>query len=169
MTGCSVQILLRLAWRNLWRHPRRTWLTVSAIAFSAMLLVFMITLQLGVYDMMIDTSLRVFTGQMQVQRAGYKDKPQMRATVPQAARLADDLRRATDLAAVAARAQGFALASSAERSYGVPVIGVSRSSNGVSTLPHLVKQGRYLADARAQELVLAARWRATSSFRSAMS
>ena len=66
-------ITLRLAWRNLWRHPRRTWLTVSAIAFSAMLLVFMITLQLGAYDMMIDTSLRVFTGEMQIQRQGYLD------------------------------------------------------------------------------------------------
>ena len=37
-------ILLRLAWRNLWRHSRRTWLTASAIAFATTLLVFMITL-----------------------------------------------------------------------------------------------------------------------------
>src|SRR4030067_2988661 len=94
-------ILLRLAWRNLWRHKRRTWLTASAIAFAAMLLVFMITLQLGAYDMMIDVSLRVFTGQMQVQREGYKDKPQMRATVPQAARLAAQLRTVTGLDPVA--------------------------------------------------------------------
>jgi ABC-type lipoprotein release transport system permease subunit len=148
-------ILLRLAWRNLWRHSRRTWLTASAIAFSAMLLVFMITLQLGSYDMMIDTTLRVYTGQMQVQRLGYKDKRQMRTTVPDAVRLAERLRVATGLDAVAARAQGFALVSSAERSYGVPVIGVQPEfERGVSTLPHLVKAGRYLSDSRAQELVL---------------
>lgn len=148
-------IILRLAWRNLWRHSRRTWLTASAIAFATMLLVFMITLQLGSYDMMIDTTLRVYTGQMQVQRLGYKDKRQMRATVPAAAQLAERLREATGLDAVAVRAQGFALASSAERSYGVPVIGVQPEfERGVSTLPHLVKAGRYLSDSRAQELVL---------------
>ncbi len=148
-------IVLRLAWRNLWRHSRRTWLTASAIAFASMLLVFMITLQLGSYDMMIDTTLRVYTGQMQVQRLGYKDKRQMRTTVPEAARLAERLRVATGLDAVAARAQGFALASSAERSYGVPVIGVQPEfERGVSTLPHLVKAGRYLSDSQAQELVL---------------
>ena len=112
-------ITLRLAWRNLWRHPRRTWLTAAAIAFSAMLLVFMITLQLGAYDMVLDNSLRIFTGQMQIQRAGYLDKPQMRTTIPDARRLAQELRRATGLAAVAARAQGFALAASGTRSYGV--------------------------------------------------
>lgn len=148
-------ITLRLAWRNLWRNPRRSWLTASAIAFAAMLLVFMITLQLGAYDMMIDTTLRVYTGQMQVQREGYHDKPQMRATVPEAVRLAAQLREVTGLSAIAVRAQGFALASSAERSYGVPVVGVEPMHEAeVSTVPHLVKSGRYLSGADAQEVVL---------------
>jgi ABC-type lipoprotein release transport system permease subunit len=148
-------IALRLVWRNLWRHKRRTWLTASAIAFSAMLLVFMITLQLGAYDMIIDTTLRLYTGQMQVQRQGYLDKPQMRASIPAAAKLAGELRRATGLAAIAARAQGFALASSGARSYGVPVIGVEPEHEPkVSTVPHLVKEGRYLSGMNAQEAVI---------------
>ena len=150
-------ILLRLAWRNLWRHSRRTWLTASAIAFATTLLVFMITLQLGAYDMMIDVSVRVFTGQMQVQREGYQAKPQMRVTVPDAAALAARLRSATGLDSVTARAQGFALASSASRSYGVPVIGVEPAYEPqVSTLPHLIKEGRYLSADDAQEVVLGA-------------
>ncbi len=147
----------RLAWRNLWRYPRRTWLTASAIAFVTMLLVFLESLQFGAYDMMIDTSLRVYTGQMQVQREGYRDKPQMRTVVPEAARLAETLRRATGLDAIAVRAQGFALASSAERSYGVPVIGVEPDREPkVSTVPRLVKQGRYFSGANAHEVVLGA-------------
>jgi ABC-type lipoprotein release transport system permease subunit len=149
--------MIRLAWRNLWRHKRRTWLTASAIAFSAMLLVFMITVQLGAYDMMIDTILRVFNGHLQVQRAGYLDKPQMRATVPGAAALAERLRRATGLQAIAVRAQGFALAASSDRSYGVPVLGVEPTFEPkVSTLPHLIKTGRYLAALDAHEVVLGA-------------
>ena len=99
-------ILLRLAWRNLWRHKRRTWLTASAIAFSAALLVFMITIQLGAYDMMIDTTLRVYTGQMQVQHSGYKDKPQMRTVVADAVALAAKLRERTGYQTIAVRAQG---------------------------------------------------------------
>ena len=147
----------RLAWRNLWRYPRRTWLTVSAIAFSAMLLVFMITLQLGAYDMMIDTSLRVFSGEMQIQREGYLDKPQMRASIPAAQALAARLRQTTGFDAIAVRANGFALASSGTRSYGVPVIGVEPAFEPrVSTLPRLIKHGRYLSGDSAQEAVLGA-------------
>jgi putative ABC transport system permease protein len=150
-------IMLRLAWRNLWRNPRRTWLTVSAITFITVLLIFIITLQMGAFDMMLDTGLRVFTGQMQIQRAGYLDKPQMRATVVHAQDLAGSLRRATGLPGIAVRANGFALAASGTRSYGVPVIGVEPAhESAVSTIPRLIRQGRYLANEAAQELVVGA-------------
>lgn len=148
---------LRLAWRNLWRHARRTWLTVSAIAFVAGLLVFMITIQLGAYDMIIDNSLRVFPGQMQVQRAGYQDKPQMRASIPQVLALADTLRTTTGAEAVAARAFGFALVASRERSVGVQVVGVEPQREAeVSTIPRLIQSGRYLDALTAQEAVIGA-------------
>ncbi len=148
-------MLLHLAWRNLWRNSRRTWLTVAAIAFASTLLVFMITIQLGAYDMVVDNTLRTFTGQMQIQRAGYLDKPQMRTSVPQARALAEKLRANTDAIAIAVRANGFALASSGTRTYGVPVIGVEPAYEpALSTIPRLVKQGRYLAAPDSQEVVL---------------
>jgi len=40
-----VNLSLKLAWRNIWRQRRRTWLTALAIIFSNSLLVFMISLQ----------------------------------------------------------------------------------------------------------------------------
>ena len=36
-----MNITFRLAWRNLWRRKRRTWLTVGAMVFSNIILVFM--------------------------------------------------------------------------------------------------------------------------------
>jgi ABC-type lipoprotein release transport system permease subunit len=150
-------VTLQLAWRNLWRNPRRTWLTASAIAFITLLMVFLITLQLGSYDLMVDSSLRIYTGHMQVQREGYADKPQIRKTIPDARALARRLRAHPALAhvGVAVRAQGFALAASSTRSYGVQVVGIEPQEEArVSTLPHLIKSGRYLSGLDAQEVVL---------------
>ena len=84
-----MNLVLRLAWRNLWRQPRRTWLTTGAMVFSNVLLVFMISLQFGMYRLMIENSLQAFTGHMQVQAPGYKDDQKMRQTVPDVTGLAE--------------------------------------------------------------------------------
>jgi putative ABC transport system permease protein len=150
-------IALTMAWRNLWRNPRRTWLTVSAIGFVTVLMIFLITIQLGSYDMIIDSSLRIFTGQMQVQREGYLNKPQIRNSIPDAAALADRLRAvpALETTGIAVRAFGFALASSSSRTYGVEVAGVEpRFEPSVSTIPKLIESGRYFERLDAQEAVV---------------
>ena len=148
-------ITLSLAWRNLWRHPRRTWLTVSAMVFSNILLVFMISLQFGMYRVMYENGLRLLTGHLQVQADGYIDEARMRLSVPDVAELASRLRDSMPENEVAARAAAFALASSVERSYGVQVVGVQPDYEpGVSNLPGLVKKGRYLDAAGTQEAVI---------------
>jgi putative ABC transport system permease protein len=148
-------MMLRLAWRNLWRQPRRTWLTTGAMVFSNIILVFMISLQFGMYRMMIDNTLQAMTGHMQVQAAGYKDDKKMRLTIPRVEALADDIHAGLDLDTVAARAAGFALASSAERTYGIQIYGIQPEHEPrVSSIPGLIKEGRYLRDDDAMEIVI---------------
>ena len=152
-----MNLVFRLAWRNLWRHPRRTWLTIGAMMFSNMLLVFMISLQFGMYGLMIDNSLQAFTGHMQIQAPGYKDDQRMRQTVADIVPLSDLLRRELGSDDVAARASAFALVSSDERSYGIAVFGVEPEYEiNVSTIPGLIGEGRFLGDNAAAEIVIGA-------------
>ncbi|MCZ6487314.1 MAG: FtsX-like permease family protein [Gammaproteobacteria bacterium] len=148
-------IALRLAWRNLWRYPRRTWLTVGAMIFSNSLLVFSISLQFGSYEMMINNTLQAFTGHIQVQREGYLDDPKMRYVLPDITAMADRLRSSLDSNQIAARAAGFALVSSNDRSYGLQILGVEPEFEPfVSTIPGLIKQGRYLDKDSDEEIVI---------------
>jgi len=134
-----------LAWRNIWRHPRRTILTIAAMVFANTLLVFMLGLQFGQYRMMIDNSLRIFTGQMQVQARGYHDEPHMYRSIPAADTLAQLIRDQAQINAVSPRAYSFALVSSDTRTIGAQISGVDpQYESQVSTIPGLIKQGRYL-------------------------
>ena len=152
-----MNLVLRLAWRNLWRQPRRTWLTTGTMVFSNVLLVFMISLQFGMYRLMIENSLQAFTGHMQVQARGYNDDKKMRQTVPDIVALANDLRTELGSDEVAARATAFALASSEDRSYGIAVFGVEpQFEPNVSSIPGLVRDGRYLDSNDAAEIVIGA-------------
>jgi len=150
-----MDIMLRLAWRNLWRQPRRTWLTTGAMVFSNVLLIFMISLQFGMYGLMIDNTLRIFSGHIQVQARGYKDDKKMREIVPDVRPLAAELRADLGSETIAARGLAFGLVSSEERSYGIGVYGVEPAFEPqVSNIPGLVGEGRYLDDIDAYEIVI---------------
>jgi len=150
-----MMLSLRMAWRNLWRRKRRTWLTATAMIFSNVLLVFMISLQFGSYDMMINNTLQAFSGHVQVQQEGYNDNPKIRSSIAGIVSLASQLRSAIPGVAVAARGSAFALVSSEQRSLGIQVIGVQPAYEpAVSTFPGLVNQGGFLQDPDAAEIVI---------------
>lgn len=153
--GSAFGLSFRLAWRNIWRQKRRTWLTALAMIFSNILLVFMISLQLGSYDMMINNTLRMFSGQVQVQREGYHADQKMRQVVENVDALAMRLRSQFPDARVAARASAFVLVSSENRSFGTQIVGVEPTwEPGLSTIPGLLLSGRYLDDPAAAEIVI---------------
>ena len=154
-----MSITLRMAWRNLWRHKRRTWLTVGAMIFSNLLLVFMISLQFGSYRMMIDNTLKSYTGHMQIQRDSYNDDPKIRNSfdniIPLAQKIRKQLNSAGIAARVAARGVAFAMTSSEMRSYGLQIIGIEPQYEAkVSTLPGLINKGRYFTDINAGEIII---------------
>jgi ABC-type lipoprotein release transport system permease subunit len=127
--------------------------------FSNMLLVFMISMQTGMYGLMINNSLEALTGHLQIQAPGYIDDQKMRQIVPDAISLAASLRATLrdDLESsnVAVRAAAFALVSSEDRSYGIQLLGVEpQFEPAVSSLPGLTRQGRYLNDVSAAEIVI---------------
>ncbi len=125
------------------------------MVFSNVLLVFMMSLQFGMYGVMIDNSLQIFTGHMQVQAPGYNDDQKMRQTVPEIVPLANRIRTELDSGKVAARGLTFALASSDDRSFGIVIYGVEpKHESQVSNIPGLVKKGRYLEGSIAREIVI---------------
>ena len=62
-----MHIDLTVAWRNIWRNPRRSILTILAIAFACLLLVFMLSFQFGSYADMIRFTLSIHTGHLQIE------------------------------------------------------------------------------------------------------
>ena len=136
---------LKMGWRNIWRNKRRTLLTISAIAFACILLVFMLSFQIGTYDTMINASVGVHTGHLQVQAREYYEKQQIRQVVLRPAELVEMISTIPEVTAWTERGNAFSLVSSAERTYGVLVIGVDPDNEArTSTLKKLVRKGKYL-------------------------
>ena len=137
---------VKMAWRNIWRHPRRTILTICAIAFASAILVFMLSFQFGSYETMINSSVKIFAGHLQVQAQDYETKRDMRLVVPDPAAVGRILDGAPGVDAYTYRGKAFSMISSRERTYGVMVVGIDPQREArVSTLKKAVRQGSYLS------------------------
>ncbi len=67
--------LFRLAWRNIWRHRRRTIITLSSIAIGFGLAVLSIGLGDGGHNSMIRNAIKLGEGHITVQPRGYLEAP----------------------------------------------------------------------------------------------
>jgi ABC-type lipoprotein release transport system permease subunit len=137
-------MLAALAWRNLWRQPRRTLLNVISIAFASMVMVFLLSFQLGTYASMKENVLRIMDGFAQVQPPGYKDNPDIKKVIADPAPIMKKLAAIDDVVA-ASRAMSFAILSRGGKSVGAAVVGIDAPREvKVSRLNHSIRQGRYL-------------------------
>ncbi len=116
-------MMLRLIWRNLWRNPRRTWITTSSIAFAVFLSVAMHAFQKGVFDHLIRQVVGAYTGHIQVHRAGYWDEQVIDNIFPFTAETAAVLDSHPALSGYAARLETFLLASTGTTTKGCMLIG----------------------------------------------
>jgi len=146
---------LKMAWRNIWRHPRRAILTMAAIAFATVLLVFMLSWQFGSYDTMINAAVEVHTGHLQVQVAGYHEQQDIHLVVSDPTAVSRILEETPGVTAHTARATAFSLVSSQERAYGVAIRGIDPAREArVTTVEQVIREGRYLSDDDADQALV---------------
>ena len=67
-------MLIKLAWRNIWRNKKRSLITVSAIFIAVFLCVLLRALQLGLYDNMINNVVGSYSGYIQIHSKGFWDE-----------------------------------------------------------------------------------------------
>ncbi len=152
-----MSIDLRMAVRNVFRNRRRSVLTVLAIAFATGLLVFMLSWQLGSYETMINASVRLQSGHLQVQARDYQERKEIFLVVPNPAEIYSLLEGLPEVVGYTSRSNAFALASSGKKTYGIAVVGIDPAREGtVSPLPGLVREGKFLKEGDGPVAVLGA-------------
>lgn len=137
--------MIALAWRNLWRQPHRTILTLLAIAFACMVMVFLLALQVGTYATMQNNTMRLFDGFAQVQTPDYLDDPGIRKSFAASPELIRNISEIPGVDTIAPRAQTYALLTKGQKSLAAMIVGVQPDQEPkVSRIAATMKQGRYV-------------------------
>ncbi|MBN1537425.1 MAG: ABC transporter permease [Anaerolineales bacterium] len=142
-----MMLYLRLAWRNLWRHGRRTLIVVLAMGLGLALMMFYDGLMGGFNQAIYGNAIKVLGGNIQVHAQGYRLNTSQTSLLP----LTDDMkvleaaRALPQVQEASRRINTGGLASSTEGAFAVSIIGVEPETElGANLSAQHVVAGRYL-------------------------
>lgn len=152
-----MSLYLRLAWRNLWRHWRRTVIVVVAIGGTMALMLWYDGLIAGFNEAIYGNAIRVLGGNIQIHAAGYAAEVNQLPLLPLAndQALVQAAEAQPQVMAAARRINTGGMATTREGAFGVTIVGVEPDKElligdnavPVSLVAQKVTAGRYLTAA----------------------
>ncbi len=151
-------LFVSLAWRNLWRHRRRTLITLSSISLGFAIAVFFIGLGDGAHNSMIRNAIQLGHGHISVQPVGYQVAPANEKTLTNVSGLVQQVAGVPGVTSVEPRVELQVLVSTAHNSVGAGLSGfpVDRSVKAHMVEPHLVA-GEWLESGDARGVLVGQR------------
>ena len=137
-------MLLKLAWRNIWRNKRRTLITVASILFAVLFSIFMNAFQKGAWVRMLDNIVNYYYGYAQIHQKGYWEEK----TINDALELNEELWQLPSniegLEQIIPRLETFALLSSGEHTSGMMIVGTNpKAEDQLTQLKSRLTEGVY--------------------------
>ena len=117
-------MILKIAWRNIWRNQKRTLITTLSISGALFLIILMRSMQFGFYDNIINTIVQSYSGYVQIHANGYWDKQSVNNSMEVDEKLLNEINSIDGVNNIAKRLQTFSLVSKGEKSKGAIINGI---------------------------------------------
>ncbi|MFQ5651486.1 MAG: ABC transporter permease, partial [bacterium] len=152
--GAQMKIILKIAWRNVWRNPRRSLVLITSIAVGVFGYLGTTAFSRGFLEQMVDAAINLHGGHIMITAKGYQDNPNIRAFI----RTPEQIEKVLDGFADLESAPLVSIAgmiSSSETAAGVSINGVvpERESN-ITTIAQSILDGQYFSGANGKNEIV---------------
>ena len=138
-------VLVRLAWRYLWRNHRRTIIMIGAIAIGTWAMIFMTALTRGMVDQMIHDGISALPGHVQIHDPEFLDDPSITNRVALDDAQLTELFADAGFSGWASRVRVPAVITSERESRGVTLLGIDPAAErDFSFVDYDEVEGRFL-------------------------
>lgn len=137
--------MIVLAWRNIWRNRRRSMITISSIGFGVLFATFMMSVQYGTMDHMMDNAVKFYSGHIQIHQKGYWDERIIDNSLSYDQELLQRLDAIEQVVAVVPRIESFALVANDTKTRPGMVFGIDpQKENAITGIEKNLIKGAYL-------------------------
>ncbi len=138
-------MILKVAWRNIWRNKRRTLITSASVFFAVFFGLMMRSMQIGTFGRISDNLVSSYSGHIQIHKKGYSEEKIINNSFEPASEDISKIKTLKHVKAFVPRIESFALASSGEHTKGCFVTGISpEEENNMTKISDKVTLGNYL-------------------------
>jgi ABC-type lipoprotein release transport system permease subunit len=126
-------LYLHLAWRNLWRNKRRSFLLITSVVIAVFIAVIYTALQIGQNEYLVHVTVTLSTGHLQVHERGYWNKRSLDETMVLSGQIEKDIQALPGVLHTAPRLETFSLASHGTLTKVVSVIAIDPDQEDLMT------------------------------------
>ena len=120
-------MILKIAWRNIYRNKKRSLITITSIFAALFLILLMRALQIGFYDKLIETVVESYAGYVEVHADGFWDNQNLDNSMEVDQRLINDIKSVEGVDNIVQRLQTFSLISMGNKTKGGVINGINIS------------------------------------------
>lgn len=136
---------VRLAWRNILRNKRRTFIAGTAIGIGLAALIFTDALMVGMNDHLVHSGTASFLGEAQVHRKGFRDTYDVELTVIDPDHVFQVLEASPIVDAFSPRLMALSMITSSATNEGVTMVGIRPDTERfLSQIDDVIVEGEYL-------------------------
>ena len=150
-----MKLLIKLAWRNIWRNKRRSIITLAAVVFASVMAITMRGIQLGTYVLNIRSVVELFSGYLQIQDRRYLMNPSLNASFTIDKNTKEALEKTKGVLGYAPRIYAYALISYKDNSRSAAVFGIEPDKEkGVTTFVQNINSGKFFTSDSSDQIVV---------------
>lgn len=142
-----MNLFLRLAWRNIWRHRRRTIILVISVGFTMAMMMMYDGLVDGFQDAIYTNAIRVLGGNIQVHAEGYRSKVEQMPILPlkNEQEVLKAAKAQPQVISAVRRITTGGMATNHEGAFAVTILGIEpETETNFSLVPGKTNEGRFL-------------------------
>ncbi len=147
-------MLLKLAWRNIWRNKRRSIIVLISVIVGLTAIVLTDGLSNGMMRQMLFNQINLDVSHLQIHKAGFNSNKIVKNFIPNYKQVETVLRSNPEVEAYSKRVFATCILSSASNSSGVIMYGIDPAEEAkVSIIRNSIIEGRYLSTSKREIII----------------
>ncbi len=147
-------MLLKLAWRNIWRNKRRSMIVIGSVMVGVIALIIIDGLNNGFLSQMLFNQVDLNISHVQIHKRGFHDNKVVQSFIPDKKKVEKILRKNGKIKHFSERVVSFGLVSSAVSSSGVFILGINpEDESKITTVSKSIIKGKYF-NGKGREIVI---------------